>query len=133
MRRKAKTMETKALLKTIADEYAPSLGELDVHVSERSFEKGSYFAKVAVREEDPFKAARDTVIDMGTVLSEDREHGIVVAMLGGGIAGKTPVIFVAVVVESEISLGAYSKEGLIRQKAAKRAVESFIALLNRDA
>lgn len=126
-------MEIKFLLKSIADEYAASLGELDTRVSEKSFKKGSYFTKLQVYGSDPFKIVRDAAIDMGTVLSEDRESGIVVAMLGDGIASKAPVILTAAIEGSEAFLGAYSKEGLIKQKAAQKAIRAFTGLLQQSA
>lgn len=113
------------LLRRAADEYAPSLGELDARVSDKAFEKGAFFGDAAVGGDDPFKLVRDAAVDVGTVLYESRGEGVVLAMLKGGAGGMSPVLLAAVIEGQTVSLGAYSKEGLIRQHAAREAVRSF--------
>ncbi|OUN88455.1 hypothetical protein [[Collinsella] massiliensis] len=113
------------LLKKAADDYAAALGELDYRVQEKAFSKGSFFSEARVDGCNQYKTVRDALIDAGTVLLDDEEQGIALAMLKGGAGGMAPVLLLAKVEGNEVSLGAYSKEGLIRQHAAKKAVESL--------
>lgn len=115
----------KDLLRKAADDYAPSLGELDSHVSDKAFAKGAFFSETTAVGDSPFKSVRDAAVDAGTMLLEDELAGVVLSMLKGGAGGMAPVILAAVVKGGVVTLGAYSKEGLIHQHAAKRAVESF--------
>lgn len=121
------------LLKKAADDYAAVLGELDTRVKERVFSKGSFFSETRIDDSDPYKAVRDTLIDAGTVLLDDKREGVVLAMLKGGAGGLAPVLLLAKVEGSNVSLGAYSKEGVIRQHAAKRAVNTLKKTLRSTA
>lgn len=122
--------DVESLLKKAADSYAPALGELGTQVGEKAFAKGSYFTETRVFRDEPYKIVRDTMIDVGTVLLDDEGGGTALAMLKGGAGGMAPVLLLAKIKDDIVSLGAYSKEGLIRQHAAKRAVDGFIELLS---
>ena len=122
--------DVESLLKKAADSYAPALGELGPQVGEKAFAKGSYFTETRVFRDEPYKIVRDTMIDVGTVLLDDEGGGTALAMLKGGAGGMAPVLLLAKIKDDIVSLGAYSKEGLIRQHAAKRAVDGFIKLLS---
>lgn len=119
-------MDVKGLLKRAADDYAPALGELNSEVNQKAFAKGSAFSEVRVTNSSPYKTVRDAMIDEGDVLLDDEDGGTVLAMIKGGLGGMAPVLLAAVVSsEGVISIGAYSKEGLIPQHASQRAIDSF--------
>lgn len=122
--------DVESLLKKAADSYAPALGELGPQVGEKDFAKGSYFAETRVFRDEPYKIVRDAMIDAGTVLFDDESGGTALAMLKGGVGGLAPVLLLATIKDDVVLLGAYSKEGLIRQHAAKKVVDGFIELLS---
>lgn len=113
------------LLKARADGYAAPLGELDEKVSGKHFKKGSAYCEATVGGKHAFKKVRDSAIEAGTVLEDDEEAGVITLMAKGGAGGMAPVLLVALVEGNKVTLGAYSKEGLIPQHAAKELVTSF--------
>lgn len=113
------------LLREIANEYAASLGELDVKVSEKHFKKGSAYGEAEVSGARPFKKVRDAAIDLGTVLKEDEGLGLVAVMAKGGAGSMAPVILIVLVQGEKVTMGAYSKEGLIPQYAARGIIKAF--------
>ena len=117
--------DIKSLLRKAADGYAPALGELNSHINDKAFTKGSYFSEARLTGKNSYKSVRDAMIDEGTILFDDGTERTALAMLRGGAGGMTPVILLAIIEGDLVLLGAYSKEGLIRQHAAKRAIESF--------
>ena len=114
------------LLRESADDYSESLLELDSKVSDRHFDRGSYIVETKIVEPPAFKTVRDTAVKMGTVLEEDEADGVVKAMLRGGAANLAPVLLVAIVSEDAMGVGAYSREGLIPQHAARKAVQQYM-------
>lgn len=122
----------KELLRATANDYSESLLELDSKVSDKNFDRGFYIAAADVDADAPFKKVRDTAIKMGMILEEDESLGTVKAMIKGGAANMAPVLLVAIVGKGKVDVGAYSREGLIRQHAAKKTAERFMGLLRKD-
>lgn len=112
-------------LKKAANDYAAALGELDTQINDRRFSNGSFFSAVKVNGDNTYKTVRDALIDMGIILLDDEKRGVVLAMLKGGVGKLAPVLLLAKIDGSNVSLGAYSREGLIRQHIAKNAIESL--------
>lgn len=123
-----KQIET--LLKKTANEHAAELCELGDTVSEKSLKKGSAFSETKVPGGNAYLVIRAAAITSGTVIKDDRESGILAALLKGGVANMAPVLLVAIVQDTEVKLGCYSKEGLIAQHAAKNALRTFVEAIS---
>lgn len=124
--------KVETLLREYANEYAAALSELHDEVSDRHFKRGSAYSEVEVHSPCSFKTMRDIAINLGTVLREDEEIGLVIIMVKGGIGGMSPVILLALIDGVKVSLGAYSKEGLIPQHAAKDSVRMFARAISNN-
>lgn len=119
-----------SLLKSIANEHAAELCELGDTISEKNLKKGSVYQSLKLDGDNAYRAVRGAAISSGTVIQDDEDRGVVAVMLKGGIAKMAPVLLVTSIKGGEVDLGFYSKEGLIPQHSAEKALRAFLKAIN---
>ena len=70
-----------------------------------------------------FKKIRDVLILTGTILEEDEQNRIYVGIVKGGLFNSNPSIVVLNQQEDMVVIGAFAREGIIKQKTAIKAIE----------
>ena len=118
-----------SLLKSIANEHAAELCELGDTISE-NLKKGSVYQSLKLDGGNAYRAVRGAAISSGTVIQDDEDKGVVAVMLKGGIAKMAPILLVTSIKGGEVDLGCYSKEGLIPQHSAEKALRAFLKAIN---
>ena len=84
---------------------------------------------VPATEPDPFLQARNSLIECGKVLFEDRDLSRIEGIVFSGAVNLNPTIVVMVVEDTTIRINAYAKEGLVNQHTAQRAMKKITELL----
>jgi len=116
------------LLDAVVD-YGGRIGEGATVSSKEKLKKQTVYQSISLADEDGFTRVRDAAIECGNVLREDKKSGVIEAEIGAGAANMNPAIVVAQVSGNEIDIAAYAREGLIKQHAAKKAVEKLTQAL----
>lgn len=82
---------------------------------------------------DAVRAARDALIETGTILEEDLGAGVYVAAVNAGASNANVALVVAMKDGHGIALAACAKEGLIKQSTAKKAIGRIKKSASRQA
>ena len=121
--------EMNDLLAQAVSKYALMIGVSSTEKIIKKLDLSSESKALKAKEKDAFLNARNALMECGKVLLEDRNESRVEGIIYAGAANMNPSIVVACVDGDTITVMAYAKEGLIKQKTAKKAIERFEKML----
>ena len=68
---------------------------------------------------------RDTLLLIGNILKEDLDEEFYIGTINAGIANKNIAFIIIKKNEGNLAICCYSREGLIKQHTARKAIEKF--------
>ena len=72
-----------------------------------------------------FLQLRDVLLNIGTILEEDKDNNIYVAVIESGVMNANPCIVVTQLFENKAVMFGFAREGLIKQQTARKAINKL--------
>lgn len=72
-----------------------------------------------------FLLVRDNLMTLGKILDENEKKKTYTVCINSGVANSNPCIVVVLVGKDLVSIGAFAREGLIKQHTARKAVKKI--------
>ena len=84
------------------------------------------YKKVEVDADNPYLSIRNSAIECGEVLLDDKASGSVDVVIKAGVGNMNPAFVIVRVSGKSASIAAFAKEGLINQHTADKAIARLI-------
>lgn len=95
-----------------------------------NFEEKEVFYQSLVLEGITLKKVKESILGLGQIITQNVEEGYIVASLTNGISAFSNATVVISVLNNEINILSYAKEGIIKQNIALKNIETIFSLLN---